>query len=90
MTQGEAQGVGVGVQGRVNRTRWGRLLPVLQSWSHCGSFNPTQTPRAQVLDLVFLAPDAGRHDLVLHIMSSTWVGADLAMPLKLKVAPLTR
>ncbi|KIZ03531.1 hypothetical protein MNEG_4433 [Monoraphidium neglectum] len=40
--------------------------------------------------MVFMAPPAGRYDLVLHLMSSTWVGADLAMPAKLRVATLTR
>lgn len=44
----------------------------------------------QVLDLVFYAPPQGRYDLTLHLMSSTWVGADLAVPLKLRVNPLTR
>lgn len=55
--------------------------------------NPLLTPdspRPQELDLMFFAPPTGRYDLTLHIMSSTWIGADLAVPVKFKVATLTR
>lgn len=39
---------------------------------------------------MFYGPPTGRYDFVLHVMSNTWVGADLAVPLKLRVNPLTR
>lgn len=44
----------------------------------------------QVVELAFAAYKAGRYDLQLLIMSDCWVGVDRAVPLKLKVAPLTR
>lgn len=47
---------------------------------------PFLTVRHQGLDLQFTAPPAGRYDLTLYVMSSTWIGADLALPYKLNVA----
>ena len=55
-----------------------------------GSGKGKQPAPGQVLDLVFMAPPAGRYDLQLLLMSSTWVGADLSVALRLRVNPLTR
>jgi hypothetical protein len=56
------------------------------------SSHPTPPPPAppQVIDLIFMAPPTGRYDFTLTLMSSTWVGADLSVPARLRVNPLTR
>jgi len=44
----------------------------------------------QEVEFVFMGPKAGKYDLVLQVMSDCWVGADVSIPVKLKVNPLGR
>ncbi|KAG2451784.1 hypothetical protein HYH02_003562 [Chlamydomonas schloesseri] len=44
----------------------------------------------QVVELVFAAPKAGKHELQVVVMSDSYVGCDRTIPLRIKVVPLTR
>jgi len=44
----------------------------------------------QRVELKFIAPPAGKHDLSLYIMPDSWIGADRAVPLKLRTVEPTR
>ncbi|GLC39388.1 hypothetical protein PLESTM_000891300 [Pleodorina starrii] len=44
----------------------------------------------QVVELLFQAPRAGKHELQLLIMSDSYVGCDRTIPLRMRVVPLTR
>ncbi|KXZ42319.1 hypothetical protein GPECTOR_162g134 [Gonium pectorale] len=44
----------------------------------------------QTAELLFPAPRAGKHELQLLIMSDSYVGCDRAIPLRMKVVPMTR
>ncbi|KAG2441769.1 hypothetical protein HXX76_003382 [Chlamydomonas incerta] len=44
----------------------------------------------QVLEMVFAAPKAGKHELQVVVMSDSYVGCDRTIPLRIRVVPLTR
>lgn len=44
----------------------------------------------QVVELMFHVPKAGKHELQVLVMSDSYVGCDRAIPLRLRVVPMTR
>eukprot|EP00878_Enallax_costatus_P024760 GHUV01026445.1.p1 GENE.GHUV01026445.1~~GHUV01026445.1.p1 ORF type:complete len:636 (+),score=256.18 GHUV01026445.1:447-2354(+) len=54
------------------------------------SSSSDKEPVGQEVDLVFQAPKAATYTLNVVAMSDCWIGADEMVPLKLRVAPLTR
>lgn len=44
----------------------------------------------QRVDLKFIAPPSGKHDLFLYAMPDSWLGADRAVPLKLRTVEPSR
>lgn len=46
--------------------------------------------RGQKIELKFLAPPPGKHDLVVYVLCDSWIGAGVTIPLKLKTIQPTR
>jgi translocation protein SEC63 len=44
----------------------------------------------QAVEVRFIAPAAGRHDLQLYVMPDSWLGADRVLPLKLRTVEPSR
>ncbi|GIL87084.1 hypothetical protein Vretimale_14247 [Volvox reticuliferus] len=55
-----------------------------------GSGTDAEVETGQVVELLFHAPRAGKHELQLLIMSDSYVGCDRTIPLRVRVVPLTR
>ncbi|GIL50242.1 hypothetical protein Vafri_6471 [Volvox africanus] len=55
-----------------------------------GSGTDAEAETGQVVELLFHAPRAGKHELQLLIMSDSYVGCDRTIPLRVRVVPLTR
>lgn len=69
---------------------------VLASSAGDGDGAPEESEEALVervgqrIEIKFLAPPPGKHDLALYVMCDSWVGADRAVPLKLRTVEATR
>ncbi|EFJ44468.1 molecular chaperone [Volvox carteri f. nagariensis] len=68
----------------------GAVKGALTADGEAGGGADAEAESGQVVELLFHAPRAGKHELQLLIMSDSYVGSDRVIPLRVRVLPLTR